>query len=136
MPYPLNVKSTAISLRKQGFSLKEISEELNIAKSTASVWLSDIILSSSAQQKLAQKRILGQYKTVLIRKRIREEQKKILEGKAKLILQPISINRDLAKLCCSLVWWCEGAKNTTSVRFTNSDPTLIKNFLFFIKKSL
>lgn len=39
--YKDKVKQTAIKLRKDGKSLLEISNLLNIAKSTASVWLSE-----------------------------------------------------------------------------------------------
>jgi len=37
-------KEKAIALRKQGYSLKELSEKLNIAKSTASNWSKDVNL--------------------------------------------------------------------------------------------
>lgn len=39
-----------------------------------------------------------------------------------------------AKLLCALIWWCEGNKNETFVRFTNSDPTLIHIFLYTLRK--
>ncbi len=46
------LKEKAISLRKQGYSIKEIAAELNIAQSTSSLWLSNIILNSTAQKRL------------------------------------------------------------------------------------
>lgn len=135
MPYPIELKTKAITLRKQGFSLKEISETLNIAKSTASAWLSDVLLSKQAQQQLAQKKILGQYKTILIKKKASADQKIKLEKEAQEMLQTIPFSKEMAKLCCALVWWCEGNKCTTMLRFTSSDITLIKNFLFLLRSA-
>lgn len=133
MAYHLTIKTKAIALRKKGFSLKEIAEKLNIAKSTASTWLSSINLSISAQKRLANKQILGQYKTVLLKRRLREKQEKALEKIAFELLKKIFLSKELAKLCCALLWWCEGNKDTSMIRFTSSDPTLIKNFLFLLR---
>ena len=133
MAYRIDIKEQATELRNKGYSLKEISERLKIAKSTASVWVSSIELSTSAQNRLAKKQILGQYKSVLLKKQKRENQKKSLEKAALEMLKNIPITNNLVKLCCALIWWCEGNKSTTLVRFTSSDPTLIKNFLYLFR---
>lgn len=130
---PIEVKTKAITLRKRGYSLNEISEKLHIAKSTASTWLSNINLSNVAKNRLEKKQILGQYKTMLIRKKLREKLNKERDKVALKLLSKIGESKELYKLCCALLWWCEGSKNSTSVRFTNSDPTLIKNFLTSIR---
>lgn len=135
IPYPIELKTKAITLRKQGYSLKEISKTLNIAKSTASAWLSDILLSKQTQEKLAQKKILGQYKAVLIKKKASTDKKIKLEKEAKIMLQSISFSKEIAKLCCALVWWCEGNKSTSVLRFTSSDITLVQNFLFLLRSA-
>lgn len=133
MSYSIKFKKRAINLRKRGFSLKEISKKLSIAKSTASEWVSEIELSPTAQNRLAKKQILGQYKTVLIKRQLRDLQNKRLEKNSLEILKGIILSKDLAKVLCALLWWCEGNKITSFVRFTNSDPTLIKNFLFLLR---
>ncbi|MBI2314785.1 hypothetical protein HYU93_01875 [Candidatus Daviesbacteria bacterium] len=91
MPYPIELKEKAITLRKRGYSIKEVAAKLNIAKSTSSVWLSHIILSISAQKRLAKRRILGQYKSIFIRKVAREKHREILENMASQMLSTISI---------------------------------------------
>jgi len=48
----IRIKKRAITLCHKGYSLKEISEKLSIAKSTASNWLCDIYLSKSALKRL------------------------------------------------------------------------------------
>lgn len=127
--HSLELKTKAKLLRRKGFSLKEISEKLSISKSTASAWLSSIELSIYAQERLAKKQILGQYKSILLKKKLRDEQKRINEKLALDSLNTITTSKDLWRLCCALLWWCEGNKDTSMIRFTSSDPTLIDNFL-------
>ena len=73
------IKIRAIKLRKKGFSLQEISQSLNIAKSTASLWLRKISLSEEAIKKLAQKEILGRSKAVSSKKQTREKQLQVIQ---------------------------------------------------------
>ena len=133
MSYYIGLKEKAIYLRKKGYSIKEIAAKLHIAKSTSSVWLSNITLSNSAQKRLASRKILGQYKSIFIRKEARGKQKVILERASFKMLSTLTLSKELIKLCCALIWWCEGNKNTTSLKFTNSDPTLISNFLYLLR---
>ncbi len=134
MAYQIEIKERAIELRRHGYSLKEIAELLKIAKSTTSVWLANITLSVSAQKRLAQKQILGQYKTVLLKRKLRESRRKEEEAKASEVLKNLSLSKEYIRLCCVLMWWCEGNKNSSFLRFTSSDVTLIKNFLFLLRK--
>lgn len=135
MAHSLDIKTQAIALRKKGYSLKEISLKLHIAKSTASVWLEPIELSAIAQSKLLKKQILGQYKTVLLKRKKKVETKKYEEEKAIRMLKNISLTDNLSKLCCALMWRCEGNKNSSFLRFTSSDATLIANFLSLLRTS-
>lgn len=135
MPHAIELKNRAIALRKKGFSLKEIADKLQIAKSTASEWLSSIKLSLSAQKRLAKKQILGQYKTVLLKKKLKELNRRHYEKEALETLKDVSLSKEIARLCCTLLWWCEGNKNASFVRFTSSDSTLITNFIFLLRKS-
>lgn len=48
----LNERILCRKLRQNGYTLREISNELKISKSTACVWTKDIILSSEAQERI------------------------------------------------------------------------------------
>ncbi|MDO8571272.1 MAG: hypothetical protein Q7R79_01170, partial [bacterium] len=51
-------------------------------------------------------------------------------------LRVTHIDRIMEKIICSLLYWCEGAKNPVGgVRFTNSDPKLIRTFLVLFRRS-
>lgn len=129
------LKDKAISLRKKGFSLKEISEKLKIAKSTASDWLKNVPLNQEAQERLKKKQILGQYKTQLINKQKRIKLLKKYLNESNKQLKRIIFTKDIYQLFCALFYWCEGNKRDSFIRFTNSDPKMIRNFLTLLRKS-
>jgi transcriptional regulator with XRE-family HTH domain len=133
MSYPVQIKTEAISLRRKGFSLNEIVSKLYVSKSTISEWVSSIELSLSAQKRLADRQIIGQYKSVLLKRKSAEEQRKLAQEVALRNMEKIFFPKELLKLCCALVWWCEGNKDTSLVRFTSSDGTLIANFLSLLR---
>ena len=87
------------------------------------------------QKRLQQKQILGQYKTVLLKKELRKHIRKQYEKYALRSIKTIPWSKELMKLCCALLWWCEGNKNSSFVRFTSSDNTLIENFISLLRNS-
>lgn len=133
--YPIGIKEEAIKLRKKGYSLLEISLTLKIAKSTAAVWLNEVILNSRAQLRLRQRGIIGQYKTQLIKKKKMEELLQSFKENARKDIQGITKSREIYKLICSILFWCEGNKDKLSfLRFTNSDPKMIRCFLNLLRE--
>ncbi len=135
MSYSIETKEKAKRLRKRGFSIKEISKKLGTAKSTASVWSSNIKLNSKAQKRLEKRRILGQYKTQQIKKLQKEEILKEYSLKASKEISKINLDRSIYKLLCAIFYWCEGTKADDSVRFINSDPVMISTFLKLLRNS-
>jgi hypothetical protein len=129
MPYPLSLKEKAIVLRNQGYSIKEIAKILKIAVSTSSLWLSNVELSPEVKQILAQKKVLGQYKSsIVIRERTRQR-KIISDTEALQLVKNVKHSRNLDALLCSILYWAEGSKNCSNICFTNSDPKMISTFL-------
>lgn len=136
MKYQLELREEAKRLRQKGFSLKEIAEKLKIAKSTASVWLRDIILDSKVQKRLKERQLLGQYKTIQIKKAKREKLLSYYKKEALKQISQIKFSRKIYKLLCALLFWCEGGKNTQShVQFINSEPLLIKTFVSLLRSA-
>lgn len=126
----------AIELRKAGFSLNEIVEKLIISKSTASSWLKNIKLSNQAKDRLIKRGILGREKSKLIQRRKRENFEKIISEKSKRLVKYNLFSKDHQKIVCALLYWCEGAKSSRKgIQFTNSDPRLIKTFLFLLRSA-
>lgn len=130
------MKEKAVKLRTKGYSLSEISGILKIYKSTASIWLSNISLSATAQKRLKKRHILGQYKSM---KTARQKRKLLKESFDKIAinsLRQLRLNKELYKLLCSFLFWTEGGKSTDSyVFFTNSDPKMVATFVKLLRGS-
>lgn len=132
MAYSYLIRRQAIQLRKRGYSLKEISKHFNVAKSTASLWSRNIILTENAEKRLLGVIKRGQFISAN-NKRARTkaiEQKYFDEA-----LEEIKSKPDYDKIICAMLYWCEGAKNSNGVAFTNSDPNLVTTFLRLLRKS-
>ena len=63
--HPIEIKEKALELRRKGYSVKEIADELKIAKSTSSFWIRNILLNERAKQRLKKQRLIGYYKASL-----------------------------------------------------------------------
>lgn len=123
------IKEKAVALRKQGHSLSEISRQLDISQSTASLWLKDIVLSKRAQGRIYDLSSVGRKKAVETnRKKKIAEDVKIAEKVEEYFFKRPAID---PKLACALLYWGEGTKydGNTSVSFMNADPEMVRYFL-------
>ncbi|OGI15450.1 MAG: hypothetical protein A2878_01560 [Candidatus Moranbacteria bacterium RIFCSPHIGHO2_01_FULL_54_31] len=130
----VGVKEKAIILRKRGSSLKEISDRLKVSKSTASLWLRNVKLSSSALKTLEEKKQNGRK-----RGNARQIEKSIenvrdIRDSVTRYLRVTPFSKEQAKGFCALLYGCEGSKNETGrMAFINSDPALITFFLHLFR---
>lgn len=131
----LEVKKNALTLRKQGYSLSEISRRLSISQSTASLWLGGVKLSEKARRRIDNLSVQGRQKSVEICRKKREvEDIKIAEK----VKKHFSVCREIdPKIACALLYWGEGTKydGNNSVSFMNADPEMIRYFLHAFRNS-
>ncbi len=130
-----DIQKKAIELRKQGFSLRVIAESLHIAKSTASVWLKDVFLDKKAQEKIKSFKSDGLQKAIQISKEKRQGKLSLIEADVLRFVDRIPQSKEIDKLACALLYWCEGEKSKSSVSFVNSDPQMIATFLVLFRSS-
>lgn len=135
MAYDLEIKRRAIELRKKGYSIKEVASCIGVAKSTSSIWLSDIILDEKAKNRLRKRNLIGQYNARKTRESKRLVFEQELDKKASFILSKINLNDSTRKLLCALLFWAEGSKDTSRISFINSDPVMIKSFITLLRSS-
>lgn len=130
-------RDKAILLRKQGKSYSEICSLIPVSQSSLSFWLRNIELTPQQIDQLSLKKKKGQSKGGLAKRIFRENQQQaILKESADEI-------KDLSKkelwLLGIVAYWCEGAKQkenniSQAVVFANSDATLIKLFIKWLKE--
>lgn len=130
-------KNAAIDLRKKGFSYSEIKREILVPKSTISHWLGKIKLSEPQTQKLKERR--SRIARANLENRIFKTLQKIedIKNSSAKELKEIS-KRELWLMGIVLYWRERFLHNNESdlrkgVRFTSSDPHIIKFFLKWLQ---
>lgn len=122
-------KEEARKLRNEGYSLNEIHKQLGVSKSTVSLWVKDIRLSSEQRKKLDSNNFGGRghggkmWSQLNLDQRIKYQQ----QGATSIS------NFDLHLAGCML-YWAEGSKDRNSMSFTNMDPEMVILFLRFLKE--
>lgn len=129
-----SLKQQAIEFRKRGYSFKEISLILDVSRSTASSWARSVVLSSLAKLRIQERGNIGRQKGIITNK---IKQQKILaeidSGCGVLKDKQYSLND--YKLFLALLYWGEGAKTGGRLIFINSDPAMVRIFMFLMRKS-
>lgn len=123
-------------LRAKGYSVKELHNLLGVSKDTASRWIQGVELSDNAKARLQQNYTKGQ---IASQKTIKEKTRKknqIAYDFSEDFFKKVNLDKNSYLLFCAMIYHCEGSKSIKdSVTFTNSDPNLIKTFLFLFRKS-
>lgn len=126
----------ARKLRSRGESVITITHQLGVSKSTASLWVRDIILTIEQQETLKKHSIVGAERGRLLGalKQKNERLKRIKEGKtaaAKLLGRPS--NKEFFAAGIAL-YWAEGNKRMKKVEFCNSDAKMVVFFLDWFQR--
>lgn len=121
------LKDQAIILRNDGWSVNRIAKQLNVAKSTVSLWTRGVNLTEEQKNKLISRQINDAQAMATSnywrKKRIANQRK----GRNR-----IKLNEPLYIAGCML-YWGEGSKSINKCELSNSNASMIflfKNFLF------
>jgi len=120
-----DLKGKARELRKVGIAISKIAKELGVSKSTISLWVRDVSLTSEQKYKLAD-RSLRDLSRVMAFKNRRINYQNI--GRMRVF------SEDPLYLAGCMLYWGEGAKGRNFVRLTNSNPAMLILFKNFLKK--
>ena len=122
----------AREMRSKGVSVRTIAKELVVSKSTASLWVRDIILSVEQLQQIRKTWIkgteLGRLKGALMQKNKRLDLIEKTKNEGIKNLENLSDNDFFAAGIA--LYWAEGSKKKREFSICNSDPEMI---LFMIK---
>lgn len=129
----LKEKQISRKLRKQGWSINEIHRKFGFAKGSVSLWVRDIELTPKQKQRLSKKGIKKEVIEKRRATRLKNEKtkKQIIINIAEKNINHLS-KRELFLIGVSL-YWAEGGKTGSIVRFSNSDPAAIKIMMKFFR---
>lgn len=125
----------AKDLRRRGYSFREISERLNIAKSTARYWTDKEIVSELGKKRMHNLIIFSQIKARKILLDKQEKHYKDLDDSCSVLKNPRQYKKDDLKVFLALIYWAEGDKTERRLGFTNSDSDMIKIYLKLLRVS-
>lgn len=132
------LKEEAIKLRKEGFSITKIENQLGISRSTLSGWFRKIKLTENQRRILLQNQrnalVEARKKAVLWHNE--QKRKRLTEAKrtARETLERINTgNNDFFELALAFLYLGEGAKKNPETAIGSSDPIILKFFLAAMK---
>jgi predicted transcriptional regulator len=114
--------------REEGLSVKELAGLLGVSKSSVSLWVRDIELTNEQRAVLRNRMRTGCAGSSWVVARATERRK-----------QAQRQGREIARCGSALhaagcmLYWAEGSRNRNAVRFTNSDPEMIRFFARFLR---
>ncbi len=126
----------ARELRKQGLGIKTIAHQLRVSSSTTSLWCRDIQLNAEQIQELERRSHDPFYGKRL--ENVRKQQKlralQIEHLFKKGIKDVASLTKKELFAAGISLYWGEGFKKDSQVGFANSDPSMLKFFVFWLEK--
>ena len=139
--YPSQIKENAQKLRKNGWSLGEISLKIEVPKNTVSGWVKNIRLTKQQikriKEKIVNSGIIGRPLALETNRKKIERWKKNIRDSVKHFESILIKNPEFGKLVCGLLYLCEGSKypSTRCLVFGNSDPRIIRCFINLLRIS-
>jgi predicted transcriptional regulator len=126
----------AKKLRSKGYSVKELHRMLGVSKGSISVWVRDVKLSDKARARLKKNYTNGQLASQKTIKEKTRQKNIVADNFAINSLRLVNFSPEIILLSCALLYQCEGSRDIKdAVTFTNSDPILVKTFMFLFRKS-
>ncbi len=127
-------RNAARNLRSEGYSINEIARQLKVAKSSVSVWVREIKLTTDQNETLRD----HAFTTQAIEKRRYARLTNETAKRDRVIFiakQEVShISKRELWLMGVILYWAEGGKTQRIVRFSNGDPKMIIIMMDFFRK--
>jgi hypothetical protein len=120
--------------RDEGLSVKEISDQLHVSRSSVSLWVRDIELTD--QQRLGLKLrnpvYAGQHHGAAKNRAIAIERRRQYQEEGRIKAR----ERDPLHIAGCMLYWGEGTKDKVVLDFSNSDAAMMQFYMRFLRESL
>jgi transcriptional regulator with XRE-family HTH domain len=116
---------------ERGFSIKQIAKLLEVSTSSVSLWVRDIKLTEEQHAVLRQRSAIydGQLLGRAVSSGRRRAERRAYQEDGRTLAR----RGDMRHAMGCMLYWAEGARNRNSVRFSNSDPEMIRTFVNFLR---
>jgi hypothetical protein len=137
--YPEELREEARRLRRQGWSLNEIAAKLGPPKNTLTVWVRGIELTPEQQARLHEKEITQAGRGRAIAMKINREARlgriEAARLKAQTFLNTLTSPHQTNHIAAAMLYLGEGAKGEGAFAFGNSDPRVIRYWMYLLRSS-
>jgi hypothetical protein len=130
-----DLRETAVAMRREGRSYREIREVVGVSKGTLSLWLRDVPLTEDQRQILALRGPSATRRNSEAARANATRRRSVVQAQAKAQITQLSESELF--VAGVVAYWAEGSKNKPwrfgqGTIFINSDPGLIKLFLAWL----
>lgn len=131
MKQKIKEKFIAQKLREKEMSDGEIQKYISISRSTLSYWLRNLALSNEAKKILRDKEKSRYFSSKAIREKGVEKTRRILNKSVKEVER---LQDNPLFIVGLMLYWAEGDKLNENVKFSNSDPLMIKLMMMWFRE--
>ena len=117
--------------RDEGAPIKEIARRVGVAASSVSRWVRDIELTAAQEQELLRRNPAynRQQSGTAIQAANRRAERVAYQEEGR----SLALRGDSCHVAGCMLYWAEGEKDRNALRFYNSDPEMVRFFVFFLK---
>lgn len=137
--YPEELREEARRLRREGWSLNEISAKLGPPKNTLTLWVRGIELTPEQRARLQQKEveILGRNRALAaaVNRDARLARIEAAQKQAQALLDGLSDVHRTNHIAAAMLYLGEGAKGESAFGFSNSNPQIIRYWMYLLRAS-
>lgn len=133
-----SLKEHAVALRLKGQSYRQISNDLNVARSTLNGWLKNVAITQEQQRKLHQQWLdgLSRARSKAGERSIQAKLNRIRVGQiaANEVVKSLSLNNSELELFMAGLYLGEGFKNDNRLGLGNANPEVVLLFVTLLRK--
>jgi hypothetical protein len=137
--YPEELREEARRLRREGWSLNEISAKLGPPKNTLTLWVRGIELTPEQRARLYEKEIVesghGRALAMRVNREARLARIELQRQKAEAFLDTLDDQDRINHVAAAMLYLGEGAKGEGAFAFGNSNPQIIRYWMYLLRTS-
>lgn len=137
--YPEEMREEARRLRREGWSLNEIGAKLGPPKHTLTLWVRGIELSPEQRARLHEKEIAANGRNralaAVANRQARLDRIRAAQTQAEELLDTLDNQHRTNHVAAAMLYLAEGAKQEGAFKFGNSDPQVIRYWLYLLRTS-
>lgn len=137
--YPEELRQEARRLRREGYSLNEISAKLGPPKNTLTLWVRGIELTPEQRQRLHEREVEANGRNralaMMAHRQARLSRIDKAHKQAEALLETPDDLTHTNHIAAAMLYLAEGAKTATAFAFANSNPQIIRYWVYLLRSS-